>query len=139
MWVVAYLIYTILIKLWNERFIIMGLFFDSYDDCIAKYDSCIRAGDNSGAEASLLKAFNKDHDANEDGALYYLLSLVQFEQGKDDIAYDNMENSADLDFPDAVDLISEANEDDGMNLKEIIKATAGLLTIVNGIINMLSA
>ena len=119
--------------------LLMGLFFDSYDDCLDKYESCIRAGDNNGAEASLLKAFNKDHDANEDGALYYLLSLVQFEQGKDDIAYDNMENSADLDFPDAIDLISEANEDDGMTLKEMIGTTAGLLTLVNGILGMISA
>ena len=138
MWIVVYLIYTILIKLWNERFIIMGLFFDNYKDCLDQYTSCERAGDYSGAEASLLKAFNKDHEANEDGALYYLLSLTQFEQDKNDLAYTNMENSAALDCQEAIDFISEVNEDGGMGLNEIANLGKNVLVGASALISMIS-
>ena len=97
----------------------MGLFVDNYDECLDKYESRVRTGDNSGAEAALLKALNKDHDENEDGVLYYLLSLTQFEQDKNDLAYSNMEYSAALGCQEAVDFISEVDEDDGTDLGEI--------------------
>lgn len=118
----------------------MGLFVDNYDDCLDKYSSCIRAGDNRGAEKAILKAFEKDHDENETGDLYYLLSLTQFDQDKNDIAYTNMENAASWGCQEAVDFIAEVNEDDeddDMNLGEISKLAKNILVGAGALVSLL--
>ena len=124
MWILAYLIYTILIKLWDERFISMGFFVDDFDDLISKYAECDRSGDFSGAEAALLKAFQKNDDDDLEGDLYYLLSLVQLRLGKDDAAINNMQKSRNLGNPDAADFLDDLEDDDNMDLETMIREIA---------------
>ena len=108
----------------------MGLFFDNYKDCLDKYHSCKRAGDYSCAEAAILKAFKKEHNVNAEGSLYYLLSLAQFAQDKNDLAFSNMEYSANLRYRSAVDFISKANKkdsDDNIDWVAVTKIASYLL------------
>ena len=85
----------------------MGFFFDNYDDCLNKYSHCERSGDFIKAEKYLHKAFDKKHDDSDNSALYYLLSLIQFEQDKTDIALNNMQVSANLGNENAINFISQ--------------------------------
>ncbi len=95
----------------------MGLFFDNYDDCIDKCDQCFVANDYIGAEEYLLKAFDKSHNTDDNGMLYYYLSLTQFELGKENVALSHLEASASLGYPDAVELLYE---DDDIDWDEIL-------------------
>ena len=118
----------------------MGFFVDNFDDCIKKYENYDRAGDDKGAESALLKAFTKEHDENYEGSLYYLLSLTQFNQDKNELALSNMQNSANLGYPEAEDFISEVyeDEDEGINLDTILKKASSLLIGANALMSLLS-
>ena len=93
----------------------MGFFVDDFDDLMGKYTECDRAGDFSGAEAALLKAFQKNNDYEIEGELYYLLSLVQLRLGKNDTAINNMENSRDLGNYGAKKFLGDLEDDMGLD------------------------
>ncbi len=116
----------------------MGFFGDSFDDCIKKFEKCDDEGDYPGAEAALLKAIQKKHDDDYNGSLYYVLSLVQFNQDKNDLAFSNMQYSANLGYQDAIDFVLEVNEDDDIDWASIAKNARDILGSVASLVNLLS-